>query len=243
MYAIEDATQVPLKFRFPFYQRLNWYALFNFEKWLSDPENNTKYSYYELESMAVLSAHLKNLLKKNEKIANGSPVSHNIRKQYDIPESITDPLALTRRVMKLVKETLSKQTPIKETEQSPQTIKIRMTTAGKKRERDDVYIDEEFDEDDDFEEDIITDDDEYMSENDEDHEDMIENKKRGRTTKKKRTKIQNDSSSEDDSMGTSSTSKLSSALLSRRKRLLSNNAPQKSAKQRLMDRIIGNKRH
>ncbi|CAO3695769.1 unnamed protein product [Rhizopus stolonifer] len=77
VYQIEQATEVPIKFRFPYYTHINWYALEAFDLWLKEKRT---LSYFELESMAVLALFFSNSLD-------------------DIPGGIEDPLGLTKRVL------------------------------------------------------------------------------------------------------------------------------------------------
>ncbi|KAI9282676.1 hypothetical protein BY458DRAFT_496958 [Sporodiniella umbellata] len=82
VYQIEQATQIPSKFRFPYYQQTNWYALEAFDRWLT--ENQQTFSYFELESMAVLALFFS-------------------QHPEEIPERVKHPLALTERVLEQAK--------------------------------------------------------------------------------------------------------------------------------------------
>lgn len=77
VYQIEQATEVPIKFRFPYYTHINWYALEAFDLWLKEKRT---LSYFELESMAVLALFFSNSLD-------------------EVPGGIEDPLGLTKRVL------------------------------------------------------------------------------------------------------------------------------------------------
>lgn len=276
MYAIEQVTDVPMKFRFPYYKRLNWYALAKFDTWLQHEETANKLSYFELESMALLATFLHKDIKQND-LGVVIPKEGNIasadRKQLEIPDSIKDPIGLTNRVLESVKRTINEKSK-QELEQSPKKIVIRMKpptpkpAVSEKRqaeeeEEEDVYFHDDDEEEEDFEEDykLDADDDEFnVEDEDYDEEDTIpvidnshsSNTKIRRPVQRKpnKKKIQiahkqqetNDSSSsDDDSMGTSRSKSLGgiSRLFSNRKRSLSNSSKssQKSAKQRILDRV------
>jgi hypothetical protein len=274
VYEIEEVTDVPLKFRFPFYMRLNWYALSKFEEWLSEgPETRKTFSYYELESMAVLASFLHNELVGDKEDETKDTLSIGERRLRQIPENVNDPIYLTERVLDLVKATIAGnkifESPTKLKSPSPlpkqqkQKIVIRVNTPlveeskkddfyeqQEEEDEEDLRIDEEDDEE---EEEIDVEDDEYKAEQDE--EDTIpviksNNIKSSRKKPRKRNIIKkgddDNSSSDDDSMGTSkgkSMNKIAS-LFSNRKRSLSNNSSvQKSTKQRLLDRISNSKRY
>ncbi|KAK4510081.1 uncharacterized protein ATC70_006250 [Mucor velutinosus] len=185
VYAIEQVTDVPLKFRFPFYKRLNWYALAKFDTWLQDEETANKLSYYELESMALLAAFLHKDIKQDDDgvaIKKGGSIPNADRKQLEIPDTVKDPIGLTKRVLDLVKEIInkeSKQEKEQQKEQPPKKLVIRMKPPTPKaadlpkvkqqEEEGDVYLQEEDEED--LEEDytLDADDDEFNVE-DEDYE-------------------------------------------------------------------------
>lgn len=275
MYAIEQVTDVPMKFRFPYYKRLNWYALAKFDTWLQHEETANKLSYFELESMALLAAFLHKDIKQND-LGVVIPKEGNIasadRKQLEIPDSIKDPIGLTNRVLESVKRTINEKSK-QELEQSPKKIVIRMKpptpkpAVSEKRqaeeeEEEDVYFHDD-EEEEDFEEDykLDADDDEFnVEDEDYDEEDTIpvidnshsSNTKIRRPVQRKPNKkkmqiahkqqeTNDSSSSDDDSMGTSRSKSLGgiSRLFSNRKRSLSNSSKssQKSAKQRILDRV------
>ncbi|KAI8647758.1 hypothetical protein BD408DRAFT_407773 [Parasitella parasitica] len=243
VYAIEQVTDVPLKFRFPYYKRLNWYALAKFDTWLQQEEIANKLSYFELESMALLASFLHKDIKQNEfgvVIAEEGQFSNADKKQLDIPESIIDPVGLSKRVLDLVKKTIQSKSRLeKEEEEKTQPLKkivIRMKTPTpnptkkqEEKEDEDVYLHEE--EEEEYEEDykIDADDDEFdIDDDDYDDEDAIpvvennnsSNKIRKSVNRKlkknleleaKKPQEHNDSSSsDDDSMGTSKSKSMGS---------------------------------
>lgn len=266
VYEIEKATDVPLKFRFPFYMRLNWYALSKFEAWLSEgPEVRKKFSFFELESMAVLAATLRNELVSDRSDVTSNALSSGERKSRQIPEIITDPIGLTKRVLELVRATVAgadnDNTPLKIKPTSPPKPKVvfqAKTPLVNESDEDEDFLEEEEDEEDfrideEDEDEVDVEDDEY--EVDQDEEDTIPVIKSNMKTEKKPSKKKkvdkkvihkpDDSSSDDDSMGTSKGKSMNktSSLFSNRKRSLSNNSAQKSTKQRLLDRISNSKRY
>ncbi|GAN07809.1 jumonji protein [Mucor ambiguus] len=190
VYAIEQVTNVPLKFRFPYYKRLNWYALAKFDTWLQHEETAKKLSYFELESIALLATFLHKDIKQNdegEAIQKEGSVANADRKQLEIPDTIKDPIGLTKRVLKLVTtiiKEMSRQEKEQQKEQPPRKLVIRMKAPTPKpvvmpakkqdEEEDDVYFHDE--EEDDLEEDykLDADDDEFnVEDEDYDEEDTM----------------------------------------------------------------------
>lgn len=287
VYTIEQVTDVPLKFRFPYYKRLNWYALAKFDTWLQHEETANKLSYFELESMALLATFLHKDIKQNDEgaaINKNGGVANADRKLLEIPDTIEDPIGLTKRVLGLVTKTIkemSKEEKQQQNEQPPRKLVIRMKAPTPKpvalpqkkqeeedeeEEEGDVYFqEEEEDLEEDYKLDADADDDEFnVEDEDYDEEDTIPITDNSHTSitkirkpvqhKANQKKIQiahkqqeaNDSSSsDDDSMGTSRSKSIGGipGLFSNRKRSLSNSGKslQKSAKQRILDRV--SKRH
>lgn len=187
VYAIEQVTDVPLKFRFPYYKRLNWYALAKFDTWLQQEEITSKLSYFELESMALLASFLHKDIKQNESgvvIAKDDNFTNADKKQLDIPDEIKDPIGLSGRVLDLVKKTINNKSKLeKEKEPLPKKIVIRMKPPTPKpikeekqpkEEEEDAYFHEE--EEEEYEEDfkLDADDDEFdVDDDDYDEEDTI----------------------------------------------------------------------
>ncbi|KAI8977144.1 hypothetical protein BDF20DRAFT_873250 [Mycotypha africana] len=122
VYAIEDITDVPLKFRYPFYKRLNWYALENFNKWLDDQNKRTELSHFELESMFALANFLQTELhkandslvtSKNDAISNKNLLimpSQTLKRKEQIPETVHNPIALIENVRRKAREILNTNT-------------------------------------------------------------------------------------------------------------------------------------
>ncbi|KAF1806074.1 hypothetical protein FB192DRAFT_1425504 [Mucor lusitanicus] len=275
VYAIEQVTDVPLKFRFPYYKRLNWYALAKFDTWLQDEETASKLSYFELESMALLATFLHKDIKQNDEnvvaIKKEGSIANADRKQLDIPDTIKNPIDLTKRVLslvtKIIKEMSKQEKEQQEKEQPPKKLAPTpkpVVPPKQEQEEDDVYLQED---EEDFEEDykLDADDEEFNVEDEDfDEEDTIPisdnshisntriRKPVQRKASKKKIQIahkqheaNDSSSSDDDSMGTSRSKSMGgiSGLFSNRKRSLSNSAKssQKSTKQRILDRV--SKRH
>lgn len=188
VYAIEQVTDVPLKFRFPYYKRLNWYALAKFDTWLQQEEIASKLSYFELESIALLASFLRKDINQNKSgvaIAKEDSFTNTDKKQLDIPDSIENPIGLSDRVLDLVKKTINSKSKLeKEKEPLPKKIVIRMKPPTpkpikgekqpKEEEEEDVYFHDE--EEEEYEEDfkLDADDDEFDVEDDDyDEEDTI----------------------------------------------------------------------
>lgn len=188
MYAIEQVTDVPLKFRFPYYKRLNWYALAKFDTWLQHKETANKLSYFELESIALLATFLRKDIKQNDEgvaINKNGSVANADRKQLEIPSAIEDPIGLTKRVLDLVTKTIkemSKKEKQEKNELPPRKLVIRMKAptpkpAGlpkKKQEEEeggDAYFqEEEEDLEEDYRLDVDADDDDEFNVEDEDYD-------------------------------------------------------------------------
>lgn len=254
VYKIEEATEVPSKFRFPYYKKMNWYAVESFNKILSNDEQKESLSRYELESMIVLSRFLRDEVNDNSLISETTGlISNSLRKLHQIPDSIQDPIALTERVKRLAKKALKSielkslaELKKEETDSVKGKNVIRLVLNVKKEvppsisdevTNDDYVLDEEEEEEDWKleEEEEVDDDDEYQEHplpiigtytNDHDHVIKSERKPRPKKiTPVKRQKEDDSSSDDDDSMGTrKSKSTRLSSSTSNRKRSLSNNS-------------------
>lgn len=233
VHEIEEATAVPLKFRFPFYKKINWYALSKYEQLLL--ENNSNYSNYELESIVLLARFLREeVVNSNLTLGTDGMITSGAKKSYQIPECIQDPITLTKRVEVLAKKGLiSKIDPLKkkELDQAKQRPIIRLTLNAKKplptpppppeepTLDDHDYEDDEEDHEKDWNiEEFEEDDDEYQedpdapveyntipAENENDH--SIKKEKRTRQKRKRTTSVAESKraidSSDDEDMGTS----------------------------------------
>ncbi|KAG0740507.1 hypothetical protein G6F62_006965 [Rhizopus arrhizus] len=239
VYQIEQATDVPIKFRFPYYKKLNWYALEKFDEWLREKR---EFSYFELESMAVLTVFFANSVSEEGKM------NMTIRHKHDIPDTIEDPLGLTKRVLENSKLAL-----LSSDIELPKTKKKTMKKKRVSRIKRELEEEDEFDEE--LEEKLKKDDDddewnpneEYSEEPEVNNVNIPMNPM---STKKRKVNSNNDISDEDeDSMGTSSKK---TTLHLKRKRsgyACGSNASQKegntstsTVKQRLLERM-SNKRH
>ncbi|RCH99696.1 JmjC domain-containing histone demethylation protein 1 [Rhizopus stolonifer] len=248
VYEIEKVTDVPLKFQFPFYKRLNWYALVKFDTWLADKDKQDEFSFYELANMAILADFLrKDLMKGDTSLSKHDTISNSLKKSLHIPDTVSDPFGLTDRVLRLSKHIIATSDKI----QLPSSIKpkknkrpklsIKLTTKPTKKEEDDfVEIEEEEDDDFKIEED---DDEEYYEDNEfkieQDAIPVIHNHEKKKRSRTKKVHKESSSSDEEDSMGTGKKSNAVdplSGLFSNRKRSTSTTS-QKSTKQRILDRI------
>ncbi|KAI8077607.1 hypothetical protein BDF21DRAFT_421388 [Thamnidium elegans] len=106
IHGIEQATDVPLKFRYPFYKKINWYALEKHGTWISEEK---KLSVYELEGIIALAQFLREeITKENPTLNADGNVSNSTKKANQIPDIIKDPIGLTERVESLAKKALVK---------------------------------------------------------------------------------------------------------------------------------------
>ncbi len=273
VYKIEEATQVPLKFRFPYYKKMNWYALENFEKILLDDEQKKSISRYEIESISVLSRFLRDEVNENNLISETTGlISNSSRKLSQIPDSIQDPVALTDRVKRLAKKLLKSMEHklFSELEKASDSTKaknvIRLVLNVNKEAtpplpqeatNDEYVYDEEEEEEEDWKlDELEDDDDEYQEDSKVATEDVvkaqdhvIKPERKSRLKKvagSKRPKDGDSSSDDDDSMGTrrSKVNKTSSTF-SNRKRSLSNNSnsSQPSTAKQRIWGMINNKRY
>ncbi|KAG2195813.1 hypothetical protein INT47_010023 [Mucor saturninus] len=257
VYDIEEATDVPMKFRFPYYKKINWYAL---EKSGILLDENNQLSKFEYESIVELARFLRqDLTKDSTTIRADGSISHSNRKLHQVPETIVNPIALTERVEKLAKKALE---ALSEKPKNIIRLVLNVTRPAEPPQiphpDDYEYENEEYEEDEDIDEDIDEEDEEYQEDsnviiehntltsvfNNNDH--VIKSEKKIRK-KKKITAVtdqrQYDSSSDDeDRMGTTKSKKIS--LFTNRKRSLSNNSNSSqpsTAKQRILGVI--NKRY
>jgi F-box/leucine-rich repeat protein 10/11 len=138
VHEIEEATDVPMKFRFPFYKKINWYALAKYGQWLKAKE--TTYSNYELESVLLLARFLREeVVKSNLTLGADGMITSSAKKSHQIPESIHDPIALTKHVEDLAKKALiakidslkKKESPSEEPAKQQRPI-IRLTFKAKR---------------------------------------------------------------------------------------------------------------
>lgn len=256
VYDIEEATDVPLKFRFPFYKKINWYALEKNGIWL---DQNKKLSKYEYESIVALAQFLRqDLIKDNPTLRADGTISNSIRKSHQVPDSIIDPIALTEHVENLAKKALEASSV------KPKNI-IRLvlnvnkpSTPPQITHQDDYEYDEEEEDEEEMDDDTDEEDDEYQEDPNapiernkmipvfSNNDQTIKSEKKVRKKKKVTAVVEHkqyDSSSDDeDSMGTAKSKK--SSLFANRKRSLSNNSNSSqpsTAKQRILGMI--NKRY
>ncbi|KAI8340967.1 hypothetical protein EDC96DRAFT_522711 [Choanephora cucurbitarum] len=255
VHEIEQATEVPLKFQFPYYRRLNWYALAKFDTWLMDEKKRKEFSYDELVNMALLASFLKSeLIKGDVPISEKGIITQHSRKTHQIPDSVSQPTVLADRVLNLVKQAIAESDTLSSPKASKPKKPSQKISIKLSQPRQQTAFEEENDDlDDEYEEDYFDkDDEEFEVEHDE--EDIIpashhtqERKKRSRqkSESRKMSKIADESSSDEDDMGTrkkSNTVKSISGLFSNRKRS-SNTLMPKSTKQRLLDRISNSKKY
>ncbi|KAI8875395.1 Clavaminate synthase-like protein [Backusella circina FSU 941] len=105
IYEIEDATNVPRKFRFPYYKKLNWYALARFDE--SDHHDDK----YQLESMAALAEWLLASCQQSKRRASSV-----------IPKEIKQPTELAERVLAKARKGLEGSLKRKRSSSSPSSI-------------------------------------------------------------------------------------------------------------------------
>ncbi|CEJ01018.1 hypothetical protein RMCBS344292_15057 [Rhizopus microsporus] len=248
VYQIEQATDVPLKFRFPFYKKLNWYALVKFDEWLKEKKT---FSYFELESMAVLALFFANNLTEDIGHGKKGALSQSIRNRHEIPDTIEDPLDLTKRVLENSKLALlsidiplAKTSPKKKKKNSPKKPKLS---------KDEVTVADDDEEEDTEETGAVKDeeDDDWNpnEDYDDDYEDVnivnIPMQMNNPSVKpiKKISQRQTLGNSDEDDMGTSSARKPTKPI-EKRKRSDSCSSSQKSTtvKQRLLERMLNKRR-
>ncbi|CAO3629596.1 unnamed protein product [Cunninghamella blakesleeana] len=90
IFDIEEATNVPAKFRFPYFKKINWYAAEKYNKMLQ--ENSKELSIYELQGIMDLARWLQ----KGAMSLEDHSLTTQERKiiKSDIPTSIKDPSRL-----------------------------------------------------------------------------------------------------------------------------------------------------
>ncbi|KAI8352093.1 hypothetical protein BD560DRAFT_409111 [Blakeslea trispora] len=252
VHEIEQATEVPLKFQFPFYKRLNWYALAKFDTWLADKEKYQEFSYDELVNMALLASFLRNeLIKGDIPISEKTVLTQHLRKMYQIPDSVHHPITLADHVLKLVKQAIADNDTFSipsKPKKKPQKLSIKLSQPQEHI----VHTEEDYEEEEDY---FDKDDEEFEVDDEEAEEDnipisahYIQERKRRRSKQKdtsRKVSKSHESSSDEDDMGTckkSSSMSSLSGLFSDRKRSSSTLAS-KSTKQRLLDRITNSKKY
>lgn len=265
VYKIEDETDVPLKFRFPYYKKMNWYAMINYDTYLTDSDKRKALSRYELESMIVLARFLREEVLRASH--NGTTLTQSARKLHQIPESLEDPIALTERVKKQAKKLVKAMdlellTELKKkAEETKGKNVIRLVLNVKNKDpvekkytpppANDDYIledEEEEEEEEDWKIEEDDDDDEYEEEsetivhNTVTPEKTVKKKTTSTTVKRKKRNDDSDSSDDEDSMGTKKSKSTKPVLFANRKRSLSNNSnSSQTAKQRIWG-VINNKK-
>ncbi|KAI8100122.1 uncharacterized protein BX664DRAFT_290676 [Halteromyces radiatus] len=240
IYDIEEATNVPAKFRFPYFKRINWYAAQKYNSILQD--DSSSLSIFELQGIMDLAQWLRKDVELLEKDTTSSQERKNTR--ADIPSSIEDPSDL---IFNLIQGSSTA------TLQQPKLVLKLKQPSNRGHVSDDEFVVDEEEELLGFgEEDYLVDDSddfEYQEEDDEFHPDdgtksisrrtTTTKRSRKRTTSNNASNNVNSDSSSDDDMGTSKRTAGSSSVrrhpLTKRARTPS--APS-TVKQRLLDRFV-----
>lgn len=236
-----------MKFRFPYYKKLNWYALIKFDEWLKEKKI---FSYFELESMAVLALFFANNLTEDIGHEKKGTLSQSMRNRHEIPDIIEDPLDLTKRVLENSKlALLSIDIPLAKT--SPKKKK-KNNSKKPKLSKDEVAVADDDDEDTEETGTVKDEEDDDWNPN-EDHDDDYEDvnivnipmQMNNSSVKpiKKISRRQTLGNSDEDDMGTSSARKPMKPI-EKRKRSDSCSSSQKSTtvKQRLLERMLNKRR-
>ncbi|KAG2217290.1 hypothetical protein INT45_000371 [Circinella minor] len=129
IFDIEELTNVPMKFRFPFYKRINWYAALRYHDQLNQ-DNNEKslFTYYELESIALLAYWLrKEYMKIEDK-------SKNIQ-SIDIPSEVNDPKGLLTDILTGVEKELKQANNNNEVDMNLFKNKLNFGKSEKKKKK------------------------------------------------------------------------------------------------------------
>lgn len=244
---------------------MNWYAMINYDTYLTDSDKRKALSRYELESMIVLARFLREEVLRASH--NGTTLTQSARKLHQIPESLEDPIALTERVKKQAKKLVKAMdlellTELKKkAEETKGKNVIRLVLNVKNKDpvekkytpppANDDYIledEEEEEEEEDWKIEEDDDDDEYEEEsetivhNTVTPEKTVKKKTTSTTVKRKKRNDDSDSSDDEDSMGTKKSKSTKPVLFANRKRSLSNNSnSSQTAKQRIWG-VINNKK-
>ncbi|GAB5592786.1 JmjC domain-containing histone demethylation protein 1 [Umbelopsis nana] len=170
MYDLEDRTNVPQKFRFPYFMRMNWYAAEKYRGIVRDhPE---RLSRYELEGLRKLAQYL---LAETAFLDSKNGTADKRRQvRQDIPSTITAPIELVLELANAVSKVLGagavntqikdeptkrslkvklKVQPTKEMAKPRLKLKMKEPSIGRSKKEDDdfvyddsQYFDEEIDE-------------------------------------------------------------------------------------------------
>ncbi|KAG0172881.1 JmjC domain-containing histone demethylation protein 1 [Apophysomyces sp. BC1015] len=240
IYDIEERTNVPAKFRFPFYKRINWYAALKYDSLLK--QNHSILSRHELQGTAALAQWLRNDLAKHQATSEQRKAM-----RADIPPTINDPTelinSLTQSIARALEQALEQVQKSRISTKEEKAPKLILKVKPKKVEEEEYEDDgiELFDED-------IPQEDEALGSDDEDYQqdDDVEALNPAKTSKKrtkaKRAKIKSEesdsqSSDDDGGLGTMTKKRRGQASRSNSHKVVRNT----TVKQRLLERII--KRH
>ncbi|KAF7732475.1 JmjC domain-containing histone demethylation protein 1 [Apophysomyces ossiformis] len=242
IYDIEEHTNVPAKFRFPFYKRINWYAALKYDDLLK--RNPSTLSRYELQGIAALAQWL-----HKDVVSDQATSEQRKSMRADIPSTIVDPVALINSMMQNIGKALEqalvnvqKSKTNSQKQKAPKLI-LKVKPEKRKEEEEDEYEDDEIEWPDEEipqeDEALASDDEEYQQEDDEEQLKKVKMSNKRTKTKRASIKMEQDmnsqSSDDDDGLGT--------RIKKRRGQVSRAHKPVQSStvKQRLMERII--KRH
>ncbi|CAO3647473.1 unnamed protein product [Cunninghamella echinulata] len=141
IFDIEEATNVPAKFRFPYFKKINWYAAEKYNKILQ--ENPKQLSIYELQGIMDLARWLQ----KDITLLEDHSLSTQERKaiKLDIPTTIHDPSQLISNLLygveKVIKhlgkkkrrsKKITENTTSNDLEQQQTVVKLKLKFESKK---------------------------------------------------------------------------------------------------------------
>jgi len=99
VYDIEKRTNVPIKYRFPYFEKMSWYAGKYYNKILK--EDPLSLSQWELKGIVELALFLLDLTGKFESNNEATTEERQIVKN-NIPDEVSDPIRLTKRLSRRI---------------------------------------------------------------------------------------------------------------------------------------------
>ncbi|RGB36626.1 hypothetical protein C1646_696736 [Rhizophagus diaphanus] len=99
IYDIEKRTNVPIKYRFPYFEKMSWYAGKHYNKILK--EDPSSLSQWELKGIVELALFLLGFTGKLESNSESTMEERQLIKD-NIPNEVSDPIRLTKRLSRRI---------------------------------------------------------------------------------------------------------------------------------------------
>ncbi|KAJ3032564.1 Lysine-specific demethylase 7A [Rhizophlyctis rosea] len=115
IYDIEKRTNVPAKFRFPYFEKMQWYAA---RKYLKDLEDGVKLSPFELDGLERLHSFLVDMLSRMKDTATERSERTHLKK------SVPDGMKYVGKMLKALHEAVTRA------KKPPAIIRLKVTASG-----------------------------------------------------------------------------------------------------------------